>query len=199
MKLYQKIEREIFSYLNFILSGFPGVLGLRIRELVYSKLFNYCGKNLTVASGSFIKGFKHIRIGQDVSLGPGIQLCAENTDKNIEIGDYCSFNSNVMINADHGGFIKLGKGVLIGPNVVLRSSNKNFVKKNVVIKDQGHKPGFIVIEDDVWIGANVVVLSGVTIGKGAVIAAGAIVTKDVEEYAIVAGVPAKKIGSREDS
>ena len=58
--------------------------------------------------------------------------------------------------------------------------------------------GPIIIEDNVWIGANAVILTGVKIGTGSIIAAGAVVDKNVEPYSIMAGVPAKKIGSRKD-
>ena len=56
--------------------------------------------------------------------------------------------------------------------------------------------GEIIVEDDVWIGANTVILKNVFIGKGAIVAAGAVVTSNIEEYSIVAGVPARKIGQR---
>ena len=87
----------------------------------------------------------------------------------------------------------IGENVLIGPNVVMRTSNHNFSDKNKNIKDQGHNSGDIHIEDNVWIGSNCVILSNVTIGKGAVIAAGAVVNKDVLPFTVVGGIPAKKI------
>ena len=101
-----------------------------------------------------------------------------------------------MINADCGGFIEIGDNCLIGPNVVLRTSNHVFSDRNVPIREQGHIPGRIIIRDDVWIGANVVLLPDVSVGRGAIIGAGSVVTKNVDDYAIVAGVPAKQIGSR---
>jgi len=67
---------------------------------------------------------------------------------------------------------------------------------NKPIRDQGHRPGEIIVEDDVWLGANVTVIGSVRVGQGAVVAAGAVVTKDVEPYSIVGGVPAKFIKKR---
>ena len=86
---------------------------------------------------------------------------------------------------------------MIAPHVTLAAGNHNFSNLNVPMLKQGcNSKGGINIEDDVWIGANSVVVDGVTIGTGAVIAAGAVVTKNVPPYAIMAGVPAKKIDSR---
>ena len=107
--------------------------------------------------------------------------------KNIHLG------KNVFINAgckfqDQGG-IYIGDNVLIGHNVVLATLNhdENPKKRGNLI------PKKISIDDDVWIGSNATILPGVTIGQGAIIAAGAVVTKNVKENTIVAGVPAKYI------
>ena len=77
----------------------------------------------------------------------------------------------------------------------MRSSDHKF-SKNEIIKNQGHITGKIIIEDDVWLGANVVVLKDVIIKKGSVIGAGSVVTKSTEMYSINAGVPSKKITER---
>jgi acetyltransferase-like isoleucine patch superfamily enzyme len=71
-----------------------------------------------------------------------------------------------------------------------------FDEVDKTIKEQGVKKEFITIEDDCWIAANSVILAGVTIGKGSVVAAGSIVTKDIPPYSVVAGVPARVIKSR---
>ena len=96
------------------------------------------------------------------------------------------------MNASIKGNIKIGDNVLIGLNVVCRTANHNF-KKEININKQGHSYGNIEIEKNVWVGANCIILSGVKIGEGAVIAAGAVVNKDVDSYTIVGGVPAKLI------
>jgi galactoside O-acetyltransferase len=114
--------------------------------------------------------------------------------QNIEIGSNFSSNGNVRLYADNGKIV-IGNNVLIGPNCVLRSSDHKF-SKNEIIKNQGHIPGKIIIEDDVWLGANVVVLKDVIIKKGSVIGAGSVVTKSTEMYSINAGVPSKKITER---
>ena len=94
------------------------------------------------------------------------------------------------------GEIFIGNNVLIGPYCILRAADHEFRNPNKLIKEQGHRSGRIVIEDDVWLGARVTVLKDVTIGKGSVIGAGSVVTKDIPPYSIAVGVPAKVIGKR---
>lgn len=118
-------------------------------------------------------------------------------DGRIEIGDRVALNSNVYLNACIGGTIVVGSDVLIGPNVVLRTSDHRFSDPGRPIREQGHEPGEIVIEDDVWIAANATVVGGTRIGRGAVVAAGAVVTRNVPPYIVVGGVPAREIGRRE--
>ena len=95
-----------------------------------------------------------------------------------------------------GGAIRIGEWCLIGPNVVMRTASHRYDNPNKFIRQQGHVVGDIHIEDDVWIGANALILGGVHIGKGAVIGAGAVVTKDVPSLAIVVGIPAKVVKFR---
>ncbi|HEY7985617.1 MAG TPA: acyltransferase [Methylophilaceae bacterium] len=104
----------------------------------------------------------------------------------------------MRIIADCGGEIRIGDHVMIGPNTVIRSSGHRYDRPDIPMVEQGHKPGKITIGDDVWIAANVVILPDVKIGSHAVVAAGAVVTHDVPEYAIVAGIPAKVIRNRKD-
>jgi galactoside O-acetyltransferase len=115
-------------------------------------------------------------------------------DGAIVIGDNMSMNTNVQIGASSGQ-ITIGSNVLIGPNVVLRAADHG-IAMGAPIRFQPHVGGVIVVEDDVWIGANAVILRDVTLGQGCVVAAGAVVTKNVEPYAVVGGVPARKISSR---
>ena len=110
-----------------------------------------------------------------------------------DFGKNITFGKNVFINAgchfqDQGG-ITIGDGVLIGHNVVLATATHDLAPSRS--RKLHYKP--IVIGDNVWIGSNSVILQGVTIGEWSVIAAGAVVTKDVEPYTIVGGIPAKFI------
>lgn len=109
--------------------------------------------------------------------------------KNITIGRRVSINSGCRFQ-DQGG-ITIGDDVLIGHNVVLATLNHGFAPE----QRKDIHPAPIIIGRNVWIGANATVLPGVTIGDNAIIAAGAVVTKDVPENTVVGGVPAKVIKS----
>lgn len=107
--------------------------------------------------------------------------------KNIEVGKNVFINSGCRFQ-DQGG-ISIGDGVLVGHNVVLATLNHDVDPK----KRGTLHPAPIKICNDVWIGANATVVPGVTIGEGAIIAAGSVVTKDVPANVIVGGVPAKEL------
>jgi acetyltransferase-like isoleucine patch superfamily enzyme len=165
------IEYLILEPFLFIIRWFPGGWGIFLRSAVYKSLFKKLGENVVIMEGTKILYFE-----------------------NIKIGDYCSLNEQCYL---HGkGNITIGSWVRIGWNVSLITIKHRFSDRTTKIKKQGISISPIVIGDDVWIGANAIILEGVTIGTGAVIAAGAVVTKEVPEYAIVAGVPAKIIGWR---
>jgi len=118
--------------------------------------------------------------------------CYFNADGgSITVGNWTAFNLGAHINASCGGNIVIGDHCPIGPGVVMRTANHRFASQETLIQDQGHKSADIVIEDDCWIGANAVILGGVHIGRGAIIGAGAVVTKDIPSMAIAVGVPAK--------
>ncbi|MEK4967869.1 sugar O-acetyltransferase [Cytobacillus sp. FSL R7-0696] len=113
--------------------------------------------------------------------------------KNIKVGKNVFINSGCRFQ-DQGG-ITIGDGVLIGHNVVLATLNHDIDPR----KRGTMHPAPITIGNDVWIGANATVVPGVTIGDGAIIAAGAVVTKDVPQNVIVGGVPAKILKKIETS
>lgn len=110
----------------------------------------------------------------------------------VRKGGYLEIGSNSRINGCHisaSEKIIIGKNVRIGQYVLIMDNDFHQVSDHFA----DGKKGAIVIEDDVWIAAKATILKGVTIGKGSVVAAGAVVTKDVEPYTLVAGVPAKPI------
>ncbi|MBX3639271.1 MAG: hypothetical protein KF888_02005 [Nitrosomonas sp.] len=110
----------------------------------------------------------------------------------ISIGDRSELGSGCLI---YGG-VQIGSDVLMGPDVKIITRNHLFEDPTIRISDQGTLFRTITIGNDVWIGANVIILPGVNIGNGSVIAAGAVVAKDVMPFTIVGGVPAKVIGKR---
>jgi galactoside O-acetyltransferase len=151
-----------------------------------------CGKRFAPAFPLTISGGRNIVIGDDFrSLGYDYLY---GHDGVLTIGNNLSLNSNVQIAAS-GGQIHIGNDVSIGPNVVLRAADHG-LSRATAINRQAHIGGIITIEDDVWIGANAVILKDVTLRQGSVVAAGAVVVKDTEPYSIVGGVPARKISDR---
>lgn len=133
-----------------------------------------------------------IVIGKNVVIKNHVSLLTYSGK--IIIGDNTSINPYTIIYG-HGD-VKIGKNVMIAAQSIIVSSNHNFNNTSIPMNQQGVSTKGIHISDDVWLGANVKVLDGVTIGKGAVIAAGSVVNKSVPDYAIVAGVPAKIIKHR---
>ena len=89
-----------------------------------------------------------------------------------------------------------GVNCLIGPGVMMRTANHAFSDINCLIRNQGHDPKDIIIGNNCWLGANVIVLGGVRIGEGSVIGAGSIVTKNIAPMSVAVGIPAKSIKSR---
>lgn len=125
--------------------------------------------------------------------------------KNLNIQKNCYFEDNVFIGNNSGigansivlGPTNIGENVMMGPDVKIFTRNHRFDRIDIPMIEQGFSDSVPVnISDDVWIGANVIILPGVKIGKGVIIAAGAVVTKNVDDYSIVAGVPAKVIKKR---
>lgn len=110
----------------------------------------------------------------------------------IQIGNYSELGTNCVIQSN----TFIGNNVIMGPDIKIYTKNHKFDSLEIPIQLQGHTNEKTVIGDDVWLGANVVILPGVTIGNHVVVAAGAIVTKDVPDYAIVGGVPAKVLRYR---
>jgi len=188
------ILKEISEMFRWFIFAFPGKSGQFFRVLWAKLFFARFARGARLSSHTKIYGANFIVFDDYVSMDEYGFLSAHQA--NIHIGTQTKINRNVMINASDGGHIEIGQNCLIGPNVVVRSANHVYVDRSSPINQQGHIGKTIIIEDDVWIGANVTITAGVTIKKGSVIAAGAVVTKSFDEYSIIAGLPAKKIGSR---
>ena len=195
--MFNIISEELLAWCDAFFQALPGRFGSLMRRIYYKPRFLKSGWSLSIAKNVEICCPKNISLGQQVSLVSGVVIRACD-NASLVIGNSFSANGNVRIIADCGGAITIGDNVMIGPNTVIRSTNHEYNRLDIPMIRQGHKPGKISIGDDVWIAANVVILADVEIGTHAIVAAGAVVTRSVPEYAIVAGVPAKVIGSRKD-
>jgi galactoside O-acetyltransferase len=195
------ILKEFSEYFSAVLCFCPGKLGRLLRYKIYKRRFKSCGKKVSIPQAVFFKGLENIELGERISFSSYNSIFAESSsnEASIKIGNNVSLNRNVMINADIKGGIIIEDDVIIGPNVVIRASGHRYENIHKPIREQGHHKGRIVIKTGAWVGANAVVLPDVTVGKGAIVAAGAVVTKDLNDFDIVGGVPAKRIGSRLDN
>jgi len=143
-----------------------------LRSLLLSPLFKSIGKGTSIQFGCFFNGLKNIEIGHNVYINHHTELLAR--DVGISIGNY----------------------VMIGQHSILITDNHTYKDADKLIITQGSINEKIIVEDDVWIGSHVTILAGVTVGKGSVLAAGSVITKDVAPYSVVGGVPARIIRMR---
>jgi galactoside O-acetyltransferase len=186
--------REATFWVDGLLKNMPGYTGIWMRGKYWRFRFGKCGKQLFIGTGATIVGARNIELGDSFTLGASSHLGPHGNGR-ICIGNRVNTSHNDMISPIEGK-VTIGDNVVIGPNVSLVPDNHVYSRTDIPIRDQGIAIGEIIIEDDVWIGANVVILLDVRIGKGAIVAAGAVVTKNVAPYSIVAGVPAVVIGNR---
>ena len=144
----------------------------RLRGWHYSKLLAHAGENLVISD--------RVRI---------------NNPQMVSVGDNCYIGNSVQLYPWKAP-ITIGNNVLIAAGVRMITRKHGFADMDRLISEQGYSNAPIVIEDDVWIGFQAIILPGVTIGRGSIIGANAVVTKDVAPYSIVGGVPARLIRRR---
>lgn len=173
-------------------SWIPTPIGVALRLLCWRPMFAKCG-SARFSTGLTLSGCGNMSIGNNVRLGKGSFITAGNGI--LVMGEEVAISPACHIGADDGK-IEIGKHVAIGPGTVIRAANHRFSRQDMPIMRQGHQPGTVIIEDDVWIGANCVITPDVRIGRGAVVGAGAVVTRNVAPFTIAGGVPAREIGRR---
>lgn len=150
----------------------------RMHMLLYKRLFAKCGSNVKFFPTKSEFLYKNISLGDNVFIGSGASFLAA---------------------VSH---ITIGNNVLFGPNVSIRGGNHSSHIVGKLMRDYSLDDKLptddepVIIDDDVWVGTGAIILKGVHIGEGCIIAAGAVVTKDVPPYAIAGGVPAKILKMR---
>jgi len=159
------------------------------------------GKNCKIFSNTILKTYKKngtpiemIKLGNACEIRENCFLFSGAGE--INIGDRVFINVHTSILG--GGGVKIGNDVIISPNVVISSSGHNFSDTDMPIYQQNDTFKKIIIEDNVWIGANCSILQGITIAKGSVIGAGSVVNSNIPENSIAVGNPAKVIKSRKN-
>ena len=141
-----------------------------------------------IQTRSYLARGSDIEIDKSVRFGRWCFFTSKGGE--IVIGENTFLNTQVILNADFGGKIHISNDCMIGPRTIFRTANHKINDIHSIKRGQGHAFANIFVERNVWIGANVSVLSGVTIGENSVIAAGAVVTKDIPKNCLAAGVPA---------
>ena len=159
-----------------------------------------CGENLIIEDNVFINALSKsgIDLGSNVTIQRGsIFVCTgviRNLGKGIKIGNNVGLNARVYLGGQGG--IEIGENVIIGPDVKIFSENHIFEKMEMPIKDQGETRKGVKIGNDCWLGSNSIILDGVDLGDGCVVAAGSVVTKSFTENLVIGGIPAKIIKKR---
>ncbi len=143
----------------------------------------------SILLGRFLKEF-----GRDNTIQRGFRVF---TPEMVSIGSHCNFAQGVFITG--GGGVTIGNWVGLGPDVKIWSVNHRYDDPDTPWLRQGSIKKPVIIEDDVWLAANVFVMPGVTLGKGAIVSAGSVVTKSVPAYALVAGNPGRVVGWRKQA
>jgi len=174
-RLTKEDIKEVLRYFFSLeaIKAFINLVGWYIHDHVAPRA------KMKIAGNPRIHPTASLRCGEHIYLG-----------KNSHINQYC------CIWASKNSKIVLGDNLLMGPGVKIFSSNHSS-KLGIPMNVQPHVEKDIIIGNDVWLGANSVVVAGISIGNHAIVAAGSVVTKDVEERAIVGGIPAKLIKKRE--
>lgn len=194
-----------------------------IRGMYERLFFKKSSGWVLVGKGASIRYARHLSVGRDFIVEDNAEVNCM-TYRGIIAGDRVTIGKNAIIrptniygsaigeglkignNSSIGpysyigcsGYIEIGDNVMMSPRVSIYAENHLFDHPDLTIKEQGVKREFVKIEDDCWIAANTVILAGVTIGRGSVIAAGSVVTKDIPPYSVVGGVPAKVIKNRKE-
>ncbi|MBC7881422.1 MAG: GAF domain-containing protein [Anaerolineae bacterium] len=207
---YEKLLRISLGWLPHVL------MGPIVRQIFYRFLFRSMGRNVFIDADVDFRNAAAIEVGDNVLLRAGVRLDARNQGNRIVLNEGVGLECGVMIMAMQQTEIEVGEGSWIGPYSVLAgpghlkigkncliaahagiyANNHQFADPNLTIKEQGVTRKGIVIEDDCWLGHAVSVLDGVTIGRGSVIGAGSVVTKDIPPYSVAVGTPARVIRKR---
>ena len=205
-----------FELIVLLCGNLPGALGLFLRSKLYPLLLGTVGRNVTFGSHVTLRHPHKVRIGDNVVIDDGCCLDAKGTDnQGIQIGSGVFIGRNTILSCKNGdividdeanvGFnteifsaarVHVGRKVLIAAYTYLVGGDHMYDRVDIPVLDQPRNARGIDVGDHVWLGAHVVVTDGSTIGRDAIIGAGAVVVGEIPEYAIAVGTPAKVVRDR---
>jgi acetyltransferase-like isoleucine patch superfamily enzyme len=166
------MKNKLFFFIQSLLRYFPYKLGIELRNLLYPTFFKHYGKNIRIFDSVVIK------YPDDIEL-----------HNNVTINQFCYIVGK--------GSLYIGSDVMIGAGSKITTSSHDFQSTEIPMNQQGISFESIRIEDDVWLGFNVIILGGTIVNKGCILAASSLVLKNkYPAFSIVGGVPAKIIKSR---
>ncbi|NEO13448.1 MULTISPECIES: acyltransferase [unclassified Moorena] len=201
-----------YELLTLLVGQLPGALGLGLRRIFYPQLFGSVGKNALFGHHLTLRAPGRIHLGSNVVLDDYAVLSVRGfEDERIEIGDGVQIGRLAQLKTRAGSIfigahanigaecridstteVHIGQHCIFAGRCYLGGVSHQFDRTDIPIVQQPlATKGGVHIGDDVWLGAHVIVLDGVTIGTGAIVGAGAVVTKDIPAYAIAMGVPAQ--------
>ncbi len=220
-------SRSLVALLYFewcmLLGILPGALGMVLRKIFWPRLFGTCGRGCMFGSNVVLRHPGRMHLGDNVVISEGCVLDGRHTETSqvLVLEDNVICSNNVMISCKNGTVtvgkntglnagtivqstndcpVVIGADCIIGQNcLVIGGGSYNLDRLDIPVREQGiRQDGGVRLEDDVWLGGNVTVLGGVTMGKSSVAGAGSVVTRSQPPYAICMGVPARQVKSRKE-
>jgi len=213
-KLSQVLANEMRVFLFGDLTGGAGYF---LRKMFFGGMFRFAGRGVIFGRGLVLRHPGKISIGERVSIDDDVMLDASGAgEEGISLGDGVIVSRSCVIQGKTGP-VKIGSRADIGCNCIFSSVSGIEIGQSTLIAghcyigggryrsdrldipmmDQGmYSEGPVILGEDVWLGAGVIVLDGVRIGRGSIVGAGSVVTREIPEYSIAVGVPARVIGSR---
>ena len=216
---------SLFAFLYYelcqLFTFFPGAPGMALRKLFWPRMFSRCGKGTVFGFGVVVRQPGKIVLGDSVVISEYAVLDgrAESTTPTLIVGDRTILSNNVMLSCKDGS-ITIGKDVGINAQTIIQSTTGNVVtigddcvigqrcliigggnydisdRKELIRTSPIANDGGVLVANNVWLGANVSVLGGVSMGEGSVAGAGAVVSRTIPPFAICMGVPARVVRER---
>lgn len=207
----------LYEIFNLVFANLGGALGYVTRKILLTRLFKAAGKGVILGRGLVVRHPARISLGDNVAIDDYVFLDAGGSgEMGLELGDGVIISRNCVIQGKTGAVllgdrvdvgcnsvfssvagISIGEATIIAGNCYLGGGRYYHDRLDVPIMDQGgYSRGPLSVGRNSWIGAGATILDGVSLGEGVIVGAGSVVTRDVEDFVIVAGVPAKVIGNR---
>lgn len=201
----------------FLFGDLTGGAGYFLRKLFFGGMFRVAGRGVIFGRGLVLRHPGKISIGERVSIDDDVMLDASGAgEEGISLGDGVIVSRSCVIQGKTGPVmigsradigcncifssvsgIEIGPSTLIAGHCYIGGGRYRSDRLEIPMMDQGmYSEGPVILGEDVWLGAGVIVLDGVRIGKGSIVGAGSVVTREIPEYSIAVGVPARVIGSR---